>query len=199
MMFFLTVAFIILLILILISNGITIENGRKRAGNRGEAIIFNQLKWLINDRDRVLTNVEVIYDHKKSELDCVIINENGVFIIEVKNFRGQLYGREEDNLWQKCKVSRRGNFYEDTVRNPVGQVKRHIYLLSHYLKSYGINVWIEGYVIFVNDNSPCKSEYILNDIDELELILHDKMRKQLNKKQMNQIFELLKNLDNENK
>ncbi|MBM6880561.1 NERD domain-containing protein [[Clostridium] spiroforme] len=106
MMFFLTVAFIILLILILISNGITIENGRKRAGNRGEAIIFNQLKWLINDRDRVLTNVEVIYDHKKSELDCVIINENGVFIIEVKNFRGQLYGREEDNLWQKCKVSR---------------------------------------------------------------------------------------------
>ena len=191
MMFFLTVAFIILLILILISNGITIENGRKRAGNRGEAIIFNQLKWLINDRDWVLTNVEVIYDHKKSELDCVIINENGVFIIEVKNFRGQLYGREEDNLWQKCKVSRRGNFYEDTVRNPVGQVKRHIYILSNYLKYCGINVWIEGYVIFVNNNAPCTSEYILNDLDELELILHDKMRKQLNSKQVDQIYDLL--------
>ncbi|MBM6881303.1 NERD domain-containing protein [[Clostridium] spiroforme] len=88
-------------------------------------------------------------------------------------------------------VSRRGNFYEDTVRNPVGQVKRHIYILSNYLKYYGINVWIKGYVIFVNNNAPCTSEYILNDLDELELILHDKMRKQLNSKQVDQIYDLL--------
>lgn len=191
MMIFLAIALIILLILILISNGITIENGRKRAGNRGEAIIINQLKQMFNNRDWVLTNVKVIYDQKKTELDCVIINGNGVFIIEVKNFRGQLYGREGDNLWQKCKVSRGGNLYDDIVRNPVGQVKRHIYVLSNYLKYYGINVWVEGYVIFVNNKAPCTSKYILNDLEELELILHDKMRKQLNSKQVNQIYDWL--------
>ena len=155
-------------------------------------MIANKIQNIKNDKDMWLRNIVLIYE-QTTELDNVIINENGVFIIEVKNWTGKIIGNENDFKWKKY------SGYWKAIKNPIKQVKRQIYILSSFLKSYGINVWIEGYVIFVNDNSPCKSEYILNDIDELELILHDKMRKQLNKKQMNQIFELLKNLDNKNK
>lgn len=192
MEFILIIVFIIILIIKLLNSEFHFESRRKKAGRRGENMIANKIQNIKNDKDMWLRNIVLIYE-QTTELDNVIINENGVFIIEVKNWTGKIIGNENDFKWKKY------SGYWKAIKNPIKQVKRQIYILSSFLKSYGINVWIEGYVIFVNDNSPCKSEYILNDIDELELILHDKMRKQLNKKQMNQIFELLKNLDNKNK
>ena len=192
MEFILIIVFIIILIIKLLNSEFHFESRRKKAGRRGENMIANKIQNIKNDKDMWLRNIVLIYE-QTTELDNVIINENGVFIIEVKNWTGKIIGNENDFKWKKY------SGYWKAIKNPIKQVKRQIYILSSFLKSYGINVWIEGYVIFVNDNSPCKSEYILNYIDELELILHDKMRKQLNKKQMNQIFELLKNLDNKNK
>ena len=69
--------------------------------------------------------------------------------------------------------------YIKEIRNPIKQLKREIYLLKEYLKYYGVDLWIEGYVLFVNMNSPVESEYTVNDkneIDDKESKYYDKLQ-----------------------
>ena len=79
-------------------------------------------------------NVPVRYKQQQTELDHLIINGNGVFIIEVKNFSGELYGTAEDEEWLKDRFSSKGKLYRKHVRNPIGQVRRQEYILSRFLK-----------------------------------------------------------------
>lgn len=114
-----------------------------------------------------------------------------MFIIEVKNYVGYIEGKEEDKNWRKYKITNAQNIYGKTVRNPIPQVKRQVHLFAGYLKSHGINVWVKGYAMLVNKNSPIKSEYILSDTDEINKAIHTKDRALLSDSKIEQIKELL--------
>ena len=109
-------------------------------------------------------------------MDCVVVNNYGVFIFEVKNYSGVLYGNEEDFYWEKYKITDAGNVYEKTVKNPIPQLKREIHLLAKYLKYYGVDVWIKGYAILVQGNSPIRSDLILYSTGEIDKAIHTKDR-----------------------
>ena len=120
------------------------------------------------------------------------INNNGIFIFEVKNFSGKLVGNEDDQYWNKYKISSGNKEYIKEIRNPIKQLKREIYLLKEYLKYYGVDLWIEGYVLFVNMNSPVESEYTINDQSEIDDILHLRRNQVLTKNQIEKIISILK-------
>lgn len=72
-------------------------------------------------------------------------------------------------------------------------------ILNHYLnenglllKYYGVDLWIEGYVLFVNMNSPVESEYTVNDKNEIDDILHLRRNQVLTKNQIEKIISILK-------
>ena len=129
---------------------------------------------------------------RNTELDYVVIHTNGVFIFEVKNFSGKLVGNEDDQYWNKYKISSGNKEYIKEIRNPIKQLKREIYLLKEYLKYYGVDLWIEGYVLFVNMNSPVESEYTVNDKSEIDDILHLRRNQVLTKNQIEKIISILK-------
>lgn len=129
---------------------------------------------------------------RNTELDYVVINNNGIFIFEVKNFSGKLVGNEDDQYWNKYKISSGNKEYIKEIRNPIKQLKREIYLLKEYLKYYGVDLWIEGYVLFVNMNSPVESEYTINDQSEIDDILHLRRNQELTKNQIEKIISILK-------
>ncbi|MBQ7582962.1 MAG: NERD domain-containing protein [Lachnospiraceae bacterium] len=138
----------------------------------GERIATSIISEILNDEDILLTNVGIFTDGKETELDNVIINTKGIFIIEVKNYSGQLIGDEEDAEWIKNKVTEAGYLYQKTVRNPIRQVKRQEYLMSKLLKDNGIHVWIKGYVFLLERNSPVKSAYILDTQKDIDVAVH---------------------------
>ena len=109
-----------------------------------------------------------------------------------KNFSGKLVGNEDDQYWNKYKISRGNKEYIKEIRNPIKQLKREIYLLKEYLKYYGVDLWIEGYVLFVNMNSPVESEYTVNDKSEIDDILHLRRNQVLTKNQIEKIISILK-------
>ena len=129
---------------------------------------------------------------RNTKLDYVVINNNGIFIFEVKNFSGKLVGNEDDQYWNKYKISSGNKEYIKEIRNPIKQLKRKIYLLKEYLKYYGVDLWIEGYVLFVNMNSPVESEYTVNDKSEIDDILHLRRNQVLTKNQIEKIISILK-------
>ncbi|MBR3469182.1 MAG: NERD domain-containing protein [Lachnospiraceae bacterium] len=146
-----------------------IELPEKRAGRLGERFAYEVISEILREDDVLLTNITVTFDGKQAEFDDVIINSTGVYIIEVKNYSGELFGDEDDYEWIKNKMTPGGQFYQKTVKNPIKQVKRQVNILSQYLQNNGINAWIKGYVFFVEQNCPVQSEYVLatqRDIDE---------------------------------
>ena len=185
--FFVIILFIILLLSL--SNG---EDQKRIAGKEGELQAKKILNHYLNENDLLLNNVNISIHGRNTELDYVVINNNGIFIFEVKNFSGKLVGNEDDQYWNKYKISSGNKEYIKEIRNPIKQLKREIYLLKEYLKYYGVDLWIEGYVLFVNMNSPVESEYTVNDKSEIDDILHLRRNQVLTINQIEKIISILK-------
>ena len=171
--------------------GTIFEPGNRRAGRKGEEAATNIIRQVLHADDLLFTNVSISYDGKPTELDNVVVISYGVFIIEVKNYVGRIVGNEDDYEWQKYKMTDAGNVYEKTVKNPIKQVKRQIYILAHYLEYYGPRVWVNGYAILLHGNSPVDSEYVLSSIEDIDRVIHMPGRTRLNKETISKIAELL--------
>lgn len=188
-------AILIIVIVVIAKNinfsNITIESESKRAGRRGEAIATSAINSVLRDGDRLFTNVEIAFDGRPAELDNVIVNQFGVFIIEVKNYKGRLYGAGDDYEWKKYKDDGYGNTFEKNVKNPIKQVKRQIYILAKYLDYCGSHVWVEGYAFLIYGNSPIQSRYVLSSLQEIDRAIHTPGRNRISKQQADAISKLL--------
>lgn len=183
MALFIAVAVILLVVFIIAINAVvsnsSLESPSEAAGRYGEETASNIIQRILREDDLLFRNVLVSYDGKEAELDNVIVNKNGVFIIEVKNYSGRLEGTEDDFEWVKYHTSYGGNTYIKTVKNPIKQVKRQIYILAHYLSYYGVDVWVDGYAFLLESNSPVLSEYVLPDAGAIDHALHCCRRKRI--------------------
>ncbi|MBQ6755522.1 MAG: NERD domain-containing protein [Oscillospiraceae bacterium] len=159
----------------------------KRAGNRGERYARRVIKGVLRPGDRAFHNVKISFDGKRTELDNVIVNKNGVFVIEVKSYKGRLVGGEDDFEWRKLKTTGAGNTYEKEVRNPIRQVRRQVYILSHFLRESGAGAWVAGYVMLVGGRSPVKSGYILGSARDVDRAIHRRSDTPLSREQIEKI------------
>lgn len=167
------------------------EDSKRKAGKQGEERARAIITGVLRDDDYLFSNVEFTFDGRPAELDCVVVNRFGVFIIEAKNYVGNIVGNEDDYEWTKYKTTSAENVYEKKVKNPIKQVKRQIYLLSKHLKNYGVDVWVKGYALLINNNSPVNSEYILSNINEIDKAIHTKDRYLLTQKTVEKIKNIL--------
>ena len=164
----------------------------KSAGNKGEAYFNNMLKSILRNDDVLIRNVCLQVNGKETEIDSLIINNNGIFIVEVKNYNGRLYGDIDDFEWTKEKISPGGNVFYKQVKNPIKQIKRQTYILSQFLKENNIRVWISGYAYFINGNSPVDDDCVINDIDELDRIIHTPGNKFYDERLIHKVIKALK-------
>ncbi len=169
----------------------TFESAGRRAGRHGEEIAAEIIRRVLREEDYLLTNIEITYDGRQTEMDCIVVNRFGVFIFEVKNYSGQLMGDEDDYEWQKIKITDAGNMYAKQVKNPIRQLKRQVYLLAHYLQFHRIRVWVDGYVILLHQNSPVDSGHVISSISDIDRAVHTEGKNHLHPKEIEQIITLL--------
>ena len=150
----------------------TREDPARDYGRRGEQAAVRLVRSVLWEKDALFSNVAVEFEGKRTELDCVVVNRFGVFIIEVKNYSGRLVGGETDDWWRKYHTSRGGYVYEKRVRNPIGQVKRQIWILANALKSCGASVWIEGYVLLLRQTLATKNPHLLHSAADVDRAIH---------------------------
>ncbi len=188
----LVIILIFLLVVLFSKTGLRgYESEKRRAGRVGERITHGILREILRDDDVLLSNVKLNYKDKRTELDNLIINDHGVFIIEVKNWSGDLIGDEDDREWTKIKYSPAGAPYQGTVKNPIKQVKRQIYILANSLRRCGINVNIEGYVFFLENNCPFMNEHVLRNQRDMDKVIHYGTDNKLTRVMQDRIVEAL--------
>ena len=182
---------VIILIIVIWLEGDFAQSGQKRAGIRGEKFTSKLIRETLLNDDTLLCNVSISFEGKKAELDNVILNKRGIFIIEVKNYVGTITGGLNDYEWSKTKTTASGNEYTSVVKNPINQVRRQVYLLANYLKANGINIWVEGYAFLVEGNSPVQSAYILHDQKDIDAAIHLRTNNKLSSQTREKIIERL--------
>lgn len=111
----------------------TKENSRINylSGRAGEKIVSGKLKQLPKDRYRVLNDLTIPTPKGSSQIDHVVVSIYGIFVIETKNFNGQIYGTEYSEYWTQNIYSHKHQFY-----NPILQNAGHILALQRVLKDY---------------------------------------------------------------
>lgn len=171
-----------------------------RFGARGERQGLVEALHLPDDY-HVFTNVSISYQNYSQETDLIIVGMKGIYVVEVKNHNGNIVGDAADSEWTQYKVGRGGGKYSKKMANPVKQVKGQVYKLSKFLKEQGINVWVEGIVLFTNDAVHVKVHnssvpILLPDKRLTHHILTYKNRQYLNKTLINKVVEIISTLQN---
>ncbi|MBP2627452.1 MAG: hypothetical protein H6Q68_2163 [Firmicutes bacterium] len=172
-----------------------------RFGAKGENLGLTQALNL-PDGYHVFTNVTISYQNYSQETDLIIVGTKGVYIVEVKNHNGKIIGDAEASQWMQHKIGRGGGRYSKKISNPVKQVKGQVYKLSKFLKEQGINVWVEGVILFTNDevtvNVQNSNIPILFPAKRLShYILTCKNRQYLNKALINRVVEMISSVQKE--
>lgn len=177
------VAVVLILILLFIIFLLRTPMGRGRIGEFKVKMIIGKSKkgyrYVINDL-RIRS-----YDGKTSQIDHVVIQANGVFVIETKNYSGRIYGNDQQVEWtqvlQYGKV--KNKFY-----NPIKQNKTHIYRMNQILD---VQVPIFSAVVFVQGNTKFISAQGVYTLFELKHLISQPTTSLISVDQMEHIYSVL--------
>ena len=98
-------------------------NRKKITGKLGEKIVGLNLKKL-PDEYRIFNDVYIQENGFSTQIDHLVISPYGIFVIETKNYKGDIYGGENAEEWTQ---NIWGHKY--SLRNPIRQNQGHVYCL----------------------------------------------------------------------
>lgn len=162
----------VVLFLILLAYALSPEAEEKvlEAGIQGENLLKTRLKQMFSDEYIGLFNLPL---PRGGDIDCFLVGPTGAYLFDVKHHKG--YILYCNGKWDQTKVGRKGKVYEvDNIKDPSSQVRRGIFEVKRLLREKGINLWIEGVVVFTNPHVEVFSENIegikVVKIDKLESV-----------------------------
>lgn len=133
----------------------------------------------------VINNLVIKVDENKtSQIDHVLINENGIFVIETKNYSGRIYGRENQLEWTQ--VLKFGKV-KNKLYNPIKQNKSHIYHVSQLLNN---NLPLTSAVVFVQGNTGFIEADGVYTLKELKKLINEPQNA-MTPEQMKEAYDLL--------
>ncbi len=98
-------------------------------GNRGEFLTYRELEKL-GGYNKILANAYIPKkDGTTSEVDLILIHQNGIYVIESKNYSGCIFGDEKNKNWLQTFE----NGYKQPFYNPIWQNNTHIRHLNNFL------------------------------------------------------------------
>ena len=132
-----------------------IEQYFKSTSRRGrvfEKEIVNTLKIMKNGNvyGRVLRNIYLPKNEDEtSEIDVLYITTVGLFVIECKNYKGWIFGKETDFQWKYTLPAGRGGSKKYYFPNPLRQNQGHIKPLQTFLNKHFPDRSINAYPVVV--------------------------------------------------
>ncbi len=126
------------------------------SGIRGEDVVSRSLSDL---SDYYYQIDGVVIPPNRGDTDHITLGPNGIFVIESKNYGGEI--KCEGDSWSRQKVSKRGKPYKLWIGSPSNQVKRNAKVLKDFIlerkdeifKGRDPHIWVNVIVVFTNENA----------------------------------------------
>lgn len=113
---------------------------------------------------RLINNLVLTGENGVShQIDHILINSHGVFVIETKNYYGEITGQEDDSFWTRSYFVRR---QKKSVKfhNPLKQNQSHIRVIKRIISK---NYPIYCFVVFTQNNGDVLGLFNVCSIDSL--------------------------------
>ena len=131
-------------------------------GYYGEFLLFCELYRILTGNGKILMNLNVpISNSKTTEIDLILIHETGLYVFEIKHYKGTIYGKDTDKVWTQYFRTVKNN----TFANPIKQNEYHI----EALKKLFPNVPIYSCIVFTNYNCDIRVTKTNSTIDVFKL------------------------------
>lgn len=165
-----------------------ILNNPRVKGSMGEA----KIKQIIGrpcdvpGREKfVIHNLMLENNSHTTQIDHVVINQNGVFVIETKNYSGTIYGNDNQREWTQVFSYGREKYH---FYNPVKQNAGHVHSVR---KLIGDGIPVHSLVVFTKGNtSTIDSDYVYTPEGFSEK-LHQGSSQKLTPKEMTNAYKTL--------
>lgn len=131
-------------------------------GYYGEFLVFKELYEHIPGRCKILMNLNIPTDKgKTTEIDLLLIHETGIYVFEVKHYKGTIYGKDTDNIWTQYFRTTKNS----TFKNPMLQNNYHIDALKKMFPTIPVN----SIIVFTSNECNLKITNSNPNIDVCEL------------------------------
>ena len=132
-------------------------------GNKGEEKVISTLKK-IKVEHYVFNNVTFISEKSEMthQIDHILVHPHGVFVIETKNYYGEIIANTNEGYWKKIIKDK-----EEIIRDPLKQNKSHVRIVKRILK----NVDVISVVVFVKNNAPYMGDENVINLKDLLLFI----------------------------
>lgn len=120
-------------------------------GYYGEFLVFSCLYPYVPGDCKILMNLEIPCGERKTEIDLLLIHETGLYVFEMKHFKGTIYGKGNDATWtQYFRTASNHKF-----RNPIQQNDYH----CHALKKLFPSTPIFSFIVFTHESCELRIEH----------------------------------------
>lgn len=131
--------------------------------NSGEKSVAGYLEKIVQPK-YIINNIMINDNGKSRQIDHILIVEQGIFVIETKDYAGTIYGQEKWEEWQQYLGNRKFTF-----KNPVHQNYGHVQIVKKVLGlEEDITTIVKSLVVFTN-RSKLKVNSITLVIQESEI------------------------------
>lgn len=139
--------------------------GKLSRGEKGEEIVQEAFKAL--SFPYYLINNLVLEDKKNftHQIDHIVITQKGIYVIETKNYYGEISTNANDSIWL-----RRIKDKVDTFGNPIHQNQSHIRAIKDLI---GNKYEYISLVVFVRNNAPYMPDDNVINLDDLMLFMNE--------------------------
>ena len=140
-----------------------------KTGKRGERIVARMLESIRKKRGGYIINNVILPIHKwTTQVDHIYFSKEGIFVIETKNYSGEITGNETIYKWKQVIGYRR--IHINKLPNPIRQNAAHVYAVQELIFNEDIPVY--SIVIFVKaDISHIRNDKVHNLKTAKEFIL----------------------------
>lgn len=141
--------------------GVDIETQRllwdeRGKGYYGEYLVFKELYPKLTGCCKILMNLQIpTGDGRTTEIDLLLIHETGLYVFEMKHYKGTIYGKTSDQKWtQYFRTAPNSRFY-----NPILQNQYHIKALQKMFPS----IPVHSLIVFTSPECDLRVE--CNELD----------------------------------
>ncbi len=174
---------LIIIVAILVFTCISLKSPLVR-GEVGEFLVRLVIGRTKENEKYVINNYQVSINNKSMQIDHIVINKNGVYVIETKNYSGRIYGAESQTKWtQVLAYGKVKNYFY----NPIMQNETHLRNLEQIIEMDGVSY--KNIVVFIGNNTyKINSDKLIKLSSIKETILSPISQKTLTEKEMTAVY-----------
>lgn len=140
-------------------------------GERGETAVKRVIGETIESQQYVINDLIIANGGYTSQIDHIVINPRGIFVIETKNYSGRIYGTEDQQNWTQ--VLAYGE-EKHKIYNPLKQNATHIYNVKRIVGNLPIHslvVFVQGNIEYIKANNVIPLWALRSALESGEMVL----------------------------